>query len=171
MRNGYIFFVKEQLTESRDLEPERPTRDLMRHIGTMWNNLSNSEKQRYKLMSEVKLKQWAMEYQAFLETQPDKEEYLRQLKELRGERRKHLKVYRAKKHRRLTQPPRKLSAYNIYVRDQLAGATQDEIQARFTDAAQSWKTLSDEEKAEYELEAKQIHDHEMEEYNNRIQAV
>ena len=25
-----------------------------------------------------------MEYQAFLETQPDKEEYLRQLKELRG---------------------------------------------------------------------------------------
>ena len=35
-------------------------------------------------MSEVKLKQWAMEYQAFLETQPDKEEYLKQLKELRG---------------------------------------------------------------------------------------
>ena len=35
-------------------------------------------------MSEVQLKQWEMEYQAFLETQPDKEEYLRQLKTLRG---------------------------------------------------------------------------------------
>ena len=35
-------------------------------------------------MSEAQLKQWQMEYQAFLETQPDKEEYLRQLKTLRG---------------------------------------------------------------------------------------
>ena len=40
--------------------------------------------QRYKEMSEVQLKQWAMEYQAFLETLPDREEYLKQLKTLRG---------------------------------------------------------------------------------------
>lgn len=40
--------------------------------------------QRYKEMSEAQLKQWATEYQAFLETLPDREEYLKQLKTIRG---------------------------------------------------------------------------------------
>ena len=37
--------MKDRLAESRDLEPDRSYKDLFRHIGTMWSNLSDIEKE------------------------------------------------------------------------------------------------------------------------------
>jgi arsenate reductase-like glutaredoxin family protein len=153
-----------KLSESDHDDTKQSIKDIFRECGAMWKSMSESEKKHYMELHELKKKEWDVAYQTFMDGLPDKDDYLRQLKALRGERRKYLKTYREKRANKLTKPPRKLSAFNIYMRDQLGGVTKEEIQERFKEAGHGWKALSEDVKAEYKREAQQINDHEMEEF-------
>lgn len=145
--SAFLLFYQSKLPEIKASHQNAPNKVTAwsKTAGSMWKDLAESDKERYKDISAAQ-----------------KKEYFSQVSEEEIAAKKAASLLkRAKKQKRkikteardLNKPKRPASAHGLYIREKITGSSSNEQKSVFIQFSKDWKALSDAQRSKYVMEA------------------
>lgn len=129
---AYTLFVKVQRKKLQEEDPTKTTPELMKEIGRLWKNISDSEKSWYQSMAAK-----------------DKERYKKEMEEMQ-----RLKEQHKMNDDELKRPKKCLSSYMIFVREVRTRVTQEFPDMNALDVMKEvgrrWQSITPQDKTHYQ---------------------
>eukprot|EP00057_Strongylocentrotus_purpuratus_P003653 XP_003727081.1 PREDICTED: transcription factor A, mitochondrial [Strongylocentrotus purpuratus] len=173
---SFFQFTSEQRPKLTAMEPNLSVTDVTKRIGAMWRDLSEDEKEVYRLDFESRREKYTEEMEDYRSRLTD--EQLDSMSEIdRNKREMKAKRRHKSEMKKLNKPKRPPTGYSLFIKAQFnqqpaGGRTREEIQAQFKEAASIWHSLPDHEKQQYHEEASlltETYREEMEEWKRKME--
>lgn len=140
----YILYCNHQRSINQEIK-RMQIKDQGKVLGEMWKDIKEEEKQKFVDMYQKEKEKYESEFEEFKKT-PEYETYLAEKKTKKGKMRKERK-------------PRKVTAYNIYVKEMTKESKgQMSLGERSKLLGEKWKTMGSEEKAKFERMAEEVNE-------------
>nr|XP_054773922.1 transcription factor A, mitochondrial-like [Lytechinus pictus] len=172
----FFLFSTEQRPKLTAMEPNLSVTDLSKKIAAMWKDLSDDEKEVYRLEFESRREKYMEEMEEYRSRLTDEQletvtEMGRKKREMRAKRRHKTEM------KKLNKPKKPPTGYSLFIRahfsqQMVGGRTREEVRAQFREAASIWRSLPEEEKQQYNEESSlltETYREEMDEWKRKME--